>query len=50
MPAPSLLDRLAELTDPRSRHGRQYPLVPLVALARFSLSRLFPSAVMKSVA
>ena len=33
MPASSLLDRLAELTDPRSRHGRQYPLVPLLALA-----------------
>ena len=33
MPALSLLDRLAELTDPRSRHGRQYPLVPLLALA-----------------
>lgn len=32
MPALSLLDRLAGLTDPRSRHGRQYPLVPLVAL------------------
>jgi hypothetical protein len=32
MPASSLLDRLSELTDPRSRHGRQYPLVPLVAL------------------
>lgn len=33
MPAPSLLDRLAELTDPRDRRGRQYPLVPLLALA-----------------
>lgn len=33
MPALSLLDRLAELTDPRSGHGRQYPLVPLLALA-----------------
>lgn len=32
MPAPSLLDRLSELSDPRSRHGRQYPLVPLLAL------------------
>jgi len=32
MPAPSLLDRLAGLTDPRSRHGRQYPLVPMLAL------------------
>ena len=34
MPAPSLLDRLAELvalTDPRSGHGRQYQLVPLLA-------------------
>lgn len=27
-----LLDRLADLTDPRGRHGRQYPLVPLLAL------------------
>ena len=33
MPALSLLDRLAELTDPRDRKGRQYPLVLLVALA-----------------
>ena len=33
MPALSRLDRLAERTDPRSRHGRQYPLVPLLALA-----------------
>lgn len=33
MPALSLLDRLAELTDPRDRKGRQYPLVPLLALA-----------------
>ena len=32
MSALSLVDRLAALTDPRSRHGRQYPLVPLVAL------------------
>ena len=32
MPALSLLDRLSELSDPRSRHGRQYPLIPLVAL------------------
>jgi hypothetical protein len=32
MPALSLLDRLAELTDPRDRKGRQYPLVPLLAL------------------
>ena len=32
MPALSLLDRLAGLSDPRSRHGRQYPLIPLVAL------------------
>lgn len=30
--APSLIERLAELADPRSRHGRQYPLVPLLAL------------------
>ena len=33
MPALSRLDRLAERTDPRSRHGRPYPLVPLLALA-----------------
>jgi DDE_Tnp_1-associated/Transposase DDE domain len=33
MPALSLLDRLAELTDPRSRHGRQYPLASLLGLA-----------------
>ena len=33
MPALSLLDRLAELTDPRDRRGRQYPLVPRLALA-----------------
>ncbi len=32
MPALSLLDRLAELTDPRSPHGRQYPLASLLAL------------------
>jgi DDE_Tnp_1-associated/Transposase DDE domain len=32
MPARSLLDRLAELTDPRDPKGRQYPLVPLLAL------------------
>ena len=32
MPALSLLDRLAELTDPRARRGRQYPLVPMLAL------------------
>ena len=32
MPAMSLLDRLAELPDPRDRKGRQYPLVPLLAL------------------
>ena len=32
MPALSLLDRLAELTDPRSPHGRQYPLTALLAL------------------
>jgi DDE_Tnp_1-associated/Transposase DDE domain len=31
MPA-SLLERLAELTDPRDRRGRQYPLVPLLGL------------------
>jgi hypothetical protein len=31
MPA-SLLDRLGELTDPRDRRGRQYPLVPLLGL------------------
>lgn len=31
MPA-SLIERLAELTDPRGRHGRQYPLVPLLTL------------------
>lgn len=30
--APSLIERLADLTDPRSRHGRQYPLVPLLTL------------------
>jgi len=29
---PTLFDRLAELRDPRSPHGRQYPLVPLLAL------------------
>ena len=33
MPALSLLDRLTERTDPRDRKGRQYPLVPLLALA-----------------
>lgn len=33
MPALSLLNRLAELTDPRSSRGRQYPLVPLLALS-----------------
>lgn len=33
MPPMSLLDRLAELTDPRSSHGRQYALVPLIALS-----------------
>lgn len=32
MPAPSLLERLSELTDPRDPKGRQYPLVPLRAL------------------
>jgi hypothetical protein len=32
MPTLSLLDRLAELTDPRSPHGRQYPLTSLLAL------------------
>ncbi|MBN9520602.1 ISAs1 family transposase [bacterium] len=31
MSAP-LLERLAELADPRGRNGRQYPLVPLLAL------------------
>ena len=30
--ARSLVERLAELPDPRSRHGRQYPLVGLLAL------------------
>ena len=30
MPGLSRLDRLAELTDPRSGHGRQYQLVPLL--------------------
>jgi hypothetical protein len=29
---PTLFDRLAQLTDPRSPHGRQYPFVPLLAL------------------
>ena len=29
---PTLFDRLAALTDPRSPHGRQYPFVPLLAL------------------
>ena len=33
MPAASLLERLSDLADPRSRHGRQYALVPLPALA-----------------
>ena len=33
MPALSLLDRLAELTDPRDRRGRPYPRVPRLALA-----------------
>ena len=33
MPAPSLFDRLAELTDPRDPRGRTYPLVSLLALA-----------------
>ncbi len=28
----SLIERLAELTDPRDRRGRQYPLVPLLTL------------------
>jgi len=28
----SLVERLAELTDPRSRHGRQYPMVGLLTL------------------
>ena len=28
----SLVDRLAELTDPRGRHGRQYPMVGLLTL------------------
>jgi hypothetical protein len=28
----SLIERLAELSDPRSRHGRRYPLVPLLTL------------------
>ncbi|HYH64959.1 MAG TPA: UvrD-helicase domain-containing protein [Urbifossiella sp.] len=28
----SLLDRLGELTDPRDRRGRRYPLVPLLGL------------------
>jgi hypothetical protein len=32
MPARSLLERLADLPDPRSRHGRVYPFVPLLAL------------------
>ena len=32
MPALSLLDRLADLPDPRGRHGRVSPPVPLVAL------------------
>lgn len=32
MPALSLMDRLADLTDPRSAHGRQYPFVPLLTL------------------
>lgn len=36
MPAPSLLERLSALTDPRSRKGRTYPLVPLLALALVS--------------
>ncbi|AWM38406.1 DDE transposase family protein [Gemmata obscuriglobus] len=30
--ARSLVERLAELPDPRSRHGRQYPLVGLLTL------------------
>jgi len=30
--ARSLVERLAELTDPRSRHGRQYPMVGLLTL------------------
>ncbi|OWK34892.1 ISAs1 family transposase [Fimbriiglobus ruber] len=32
MPTPSLIDRLAELTDPRDPKGRIYPLVPLLTL------------------
>src|SRR5262245_56780073 len=32
MPTRSLLERLADLPDPRGRHGRVYPLVPLLAL------------------
>jgi hypothetical protein len=30
--ARSLVERLGELTDPRSRHGRQYPMVGLLTL------------------
>lgn len=33
MPPLSLLDRLAERTDPRDRKGKQYPLVALLAQA-----------------
>jgi DDE_Tnp_1-associated/Transposase DDE domain len=33
----SLVERLAELTDPRGRRGRQYPLVPLLALCLVGL-------------
>jgi hypothetical protein len=33
----SLLERLADLPDPRSRHGRIYPLVPLLGLCLVAL-------------
>lgn len=32
MPTRSLLERLADLTDPRGRHGCVYPFVPLLTL------------------
>jgi hypothetical protein len=37
MPTRSLLDFLAELTDPRDPRGRLYPLVPLLALCVVAL-------------
>lgn len=43
----SLVERLAELTDPRSRHGRQYPMVGLLALCLVAIlaGRTTPEAI-----